>query len=221
MAKRKSPSFTPPSPIVRGEELARAVKRQRAKRTKATAPRRANLERARKRAAYIGGDAGETMRRLLEQVSLQEWELTRGRVERFWDASWEFTTEGPVAYEELVEWRWKLNQDPTVSRYFEGRAVSVLLVVESHAGKRRGKMYLTGAAAGDWNRAMKNTRKNFENWAGAYGRDAQGDDFSRIREVTFLIRRDNVHPRWRSLVRGRVEERERAEDRTRARRRKR
>lgn len=221
MAKRKPPTFTPPTPIIRGEELARAVKRQRAKRARATKSSRANLKKASARKSAIGGDAFQVTRDILQEQTLVDWDGDRGRAEKFWDESWEFTTEGETSYDELRDWRFELVQNKVIARYFDNKAVSVLLVVESHAGKRRGKMYLTGAASGDFATAMASLRKNLKDWSESYGRDAQDENFSRIREVTFLIRRGVVHKRWRSTVKGRAEERERSEDRTRAARRKR
>lgn len=222
MAKKKPPKRppTPPTPILRGPAAAARVAQIRAKRLRETKPRRKNLAKAVQRKARIGGNAFEVTREILEQETLQEWDGERGRVERFWDESWTFTTDGDVAYDELFDWRYAVVQNKTFARYFEGRVVSVLLSVESYAGKRRGTMYLTGAAAGSYDRAMSLLRKNLKDWLESYGREAQGDNFSRMREVTLLIRRDSVHPRWKSLVRGRVEERERAEDRSRAARRK-
>lgn len=223
MAKRKPPRKppTPPTPILTGAAARKRVAAIRAKRTRETKSARANLAKATAAKKRIGGNAFEVTREILEEESLQEWSGDRGRVERFWDESWTYETDGDVSYDEMLDWRYKLVRNRTIAEYFEGgRAVSVILVVESHGGKRRGKMYLTGAASADYETAMALLRKNLRDWAESYGREARGDDFTRVREVTFLIRRGGVHGRWRSIVKGRAEERERAEDRTRAARRK-
>lgn len=207
MAKRRPPTFTPPTPIV-GRRAQRArVERIRKEREAATAPKRASLKKAVAARVKLGGTpAIEVTRRLLEQSGPAEWTAKRERPVAYWDERWVFQAKpgGKYSYDDLVEWRYRLVQHPTVAGYLEGRTMSVMVDVRD-GGK---PMTFTAAAASGYDAAMDRVENRLSAWAESYGREADAEGFTRARAVTMLIRRDGVHKKWAKVTRGRVERRE-------------
>lgn len=208
MAKRRKPTKrpTPPTPILRGKAHRARVAAIEAQREAETAARRRNLERANERKREIGGNAFKVTLELLRENTRAEWEGERERPVAYWNEAWVFrVTDGDVAYDELVDWHFAWVSNGIVTRYFEGRVSSIILDVTD--GASGGEMVFTAAAAADFAIAAGEMLEKLDRWAQDYGRES-GGDFSTISALTFLIRRDSIHPRWKSVVKGRAMQRE-------------
>lgn len=208
MAKKRRAPYrpTPPSPIRRGKAARERIAEIERQRAEENAARRRNLERANQRKREIGGNAFEVTLDLLRENTRAEWAGERERPVAFWDESWIYTvTDGEVAYDELVDWHFAWVSNAVVARYFEGRVSSIILDVAD--GTTGAPMVFTAAAAADFGIAAAELLEKLDRWARDYGRDS-GGDFSTVSAITILIRRDSVHKRWRSVVRGRAEKRE-------------
>lgn len=211
MAKKRAPYRpTPPTPIVSARTLRKRIKAIEATRAAEQSARRANLALAAAARKRIGGNAFVVCHELLEETTQAEWSKERERPVAYWDESWLFeVTDGAVAYEELQEWHYSFIHNRTIAEYFDGRVLSILIDIADG----RQKMTLTAAAASSYDAAMGEIYSKLEQWAESYGRgraEEEGDEesFSHIEALTLLIRRDAIHPKWRKVVRGRVEERE-------------
>lgn len=205
MAKRRPPSPTPPSPILRGEALRKRVATIRAQRTRETRSRRERLALANAKLRALRANAFEVCHLLLEETTLAEWSAERVRPEAYWDERWAFAVKrGAVAYEDLLEWRYAFVQNATIAEYFENRFLSI--IVEVQDGRRR--LHFTAAAARDYDTAMGEIEGKFDAWARAYGRENDEDSFTRVKALDLLIRKHAVHKRWPIVTKGRAEARE-------------
>jgi hypothetical protein len=207
--------FNPPTPILRGRALRKRNAEIAAKREQELAPRKRNLAKAKR--ANTGGSAFEHTHRILERETMSEWSRERDREVWYWDEAWNFeTTSRTVAYEELYDWQVAMMRNRIVADYLKGKALSIMIEVWDPEQGRR--ITLTAAAARDFDRAWDDLEDKLNQWALAYGRDQDDEEFSQVRAVSMLLRGDRVHKKWSSIVKGRAEARE---DRTRAKRRKR
>ncbi len=206
MAKRRPP-LSPPTPILRGADLRKAVAAQRAKRTRATKPARANLAKANLAKKRQAGDPFKTMHRILEQETRATWSRDRARPIAYWDERWTFKTRSKrVAYEEIEEWRFAWVQNRTIATYLANRSVAVLVVV--HDPERDENLTFTAATGRDYDASVAELLEKLSDWAQRYGRDALGDEHSYVKEVVLFLRSRGVHPLWRKVVKGRATARE-------------
>jgi hypothetical protein len=208
MAKRKPPRRVgPPTPIVGARAQRERVRKAAEKRERESAARKRNLRKA-ARARKLGG-AFEQTHAILERATGAEWSAAKARPAQYWDERWTFTSRrGPhTSWEDIVEFRYELAQNRTVTDYLASRAVSILVVVED--GESGHRMTLTLAAARDWWESLQDMEDKLEAWADKYGKEELGNRHGRILEIVFFLRRHGVHHEWPSVVHGRAKTRER------------
>ena len=202
MARFNPPTRTPSK---------RALAKRNEELRKERAASRGVVQAKRARRAQLQGDAFSQAHRMLELETGFAWRKRRIRPERYWDERWEFeATRNRASYEDIHEWQIRVQTNRTVASYFESRTTSIMLVIDDQGDL----LTFTAAAAGSFYHAMEEMDEKLQEWAGKYGRDAADDPddtdtFTTVVEVIVFLKRRGVHPQWRSVVRGRAEDRER------------
>ncbi len=112
--------------------------------------------------------------------------MTSSPARRFWRASFRYRAgRVAVSYEDLRPAIIDIDSDPSIVAAWKDSVISIRMKVRDQE-ERRDEWFSTSVARGI-QRATFYWLDRLADWAERYGRDARGEEFSRVREISIWV----------------------------------